>query len=390
MVYGHGESRSSPIGVLLREARLTAGFTQQRLAGEAGISLGALRDLEQGRTSSPSWSAVEGLADVLAIDHSRLAELQPSRQVEMRVRSPRMHPSGDGAHARPVGKRSRQAVRIGMLGPLVATRAGVAIALGSARQRAILGLLVLYGPLGVHRDAISDMLWGEHSPSSAVTVVQGYISGLRHLLGPDKLADDRFRLLTLVGTSYHLTADLQLDFSEFTQLTLRAQAADTDGRQDRACPLYEQSLAMWRGDVLADIEVLRNHPAVVEIGNRRDEVVLRYAYAALLTNQPGEVLPHLRGLCAREPLHERAQALLMTALAATGQQAAALRLFEELRRRLDIELGVRPSPMLREEHVRILRQSLQVRGQCHGLEAVRVIQACRGNGRDAAVCGNGA
>ena len=63
------------------------------------------------------------------------------------------------------------------------------------------------------------------------------------------------------------------------------------------------------------------------------------------------------GTCApREPLNEQAHAYLMTALAATGQQAAAVMLFGELMHRLDRELGIRPGPQLAATHVRIMRR----------------------------------
>ncbi len=48
----------------------------------------------------------------------------------------------------------------------------------------------------------------------------------------------------------------------------------------------------------------------------------------------------------------------MTALAASGQQAAAMRVYEQLRRRLDHELGLRPGAELADSFMRVLRQEL--------------------------------
>jgi hypothetical protein len=48
----------------------------------------------------------------------------------------------------------------------------------------------------------------------------------------------------------------------------------------------------------------------------------------------------------------------MIALASAGRQDAALRVHEELRRRLDDQLGVRPGPELSDAHLRVLRQEL--------------------------------
>ena len=48
----------------------------------------------------------------------------------------------------------------------------------------------------------------------------------------------------------------------------------------------------------------------------------------------------------------------MLALATGGQQAAALRLFAELRARLSEELGIEPGVELQQAHLRVLRQQL--------------------------------
>ncbi len=68
------------------------------------------------------------------------------------------------------------------------------------------------------------------------------------------------------------------------------------------------------------------------------------------------MLPALRELAAAEPLNERAHAALMLALVGSGQQAAALALFDDLRRRLDDQLGVRPGAELADAQQRVLRQ----------------------------------
>jgi tetratricopeptide (TPR) repeat protein len=70
------------------------------------------------------------------------------------------------------------------------------------------------------------------------------------------------------------------------------------------------------------------------------------------------VLPLLEGLAREQPLEERAHARLMVALAGTGQQAAAIGVFEDARRRLSEELGVRPGAEVTAAHQRVLRQDI--------------------------------
>jgi hypothetical protein len=112
----------------------------------------------------------------------------------------------------------------------------------------------------------------------------------------------------------------------------------------------------WRGEVLSDVDLLAGYPAAVEVARRHTDSVLGYADAAASIGADRRALPYLRQLCAREPFHEHAHARLMLALAATGQQAAALRVFAELRQRLDADLGIAPSHVLARAQAQVLRQ----------------------------------
>src|SRR5215472_14554087 len=60
-------SSRGPLAVLLRARRENAGLTQRELASQAGISLGALQDLEQGRTGRPRRQSLDRLAVVLRL-----------------------------------------------------------------------------------------------------------------------------------------------------------------------------------------------------------------------------------------------------------------------------------------------------------------------------------
>jgi DNA-binding SARP family transcriptional activator/DNA-binding XRE family transcriptional regulator len=335
------------MGALIKRYREDMQVTQPELAQTAGMSVGALRDLEQGRTVSPRWGTVEGLASALRLDEARRAELAHACR-------------RDGASRRVCSERTLRGVRIDILGPLLAWRDGTRLALGSARQRAVLGLLALHAGTGVHRDEIIDVLWGERPPASAVAEVQGYVSRLRRLLGhgPGRAGSPEL-LATVGGCWYELKAgEGALDLVKFGDLTSQAAAAAAQPDQARACDRYERALALWRADVLADVGLLHDHPVAVEATGRRAEAVLGYAAAAASAGTHARVLPHLRDLCAREPLNEQAHAWLMLAFAATGQQATALGVFASMRHRLDAELGITPSPLLARAHTRVLRQQL--------------------------------
>jgi DNA-binding SARP family transcriptional activator/DNA-binding XRE family transcriptional regulator len=333
------------VGAILRERRISTGLTQQQLATASGISLGALRDLEQGRTRCPQWATISAIAAALGMDREHHADL---------VAAWEGGPSGDGSQ--PAAPKTPE-VRVTVLGSLTVVCSGTAIALGSARQRTVLGLLALHWPAAVPCDVIVDVLWGGGPPRSAVAQVQAYVSRLRRLLGPGQAPGRDSGPVVLAGHSYRLDVGIALDLAEFDQLARCGDAAAAQGEGHRASALYERALGLWQDDMLADTELLHGYPAVIEATRRRGEVVLRFARGAVGTWQE-RTLPHLRALCASEPFNEQAHAQLMVTLAATGQQAAAVELFGQVRRRLDRELGVLPGEQLTAAHLRVLRQQV--------------------------------
>jgi DNA-binding SARP family transcriptional activator len=344
-------------GVVLRAHRRAAGLTQQQLADLAEVSVGTLRDLEQGRTRYPRPGPAARLAEALGLDASQAEQLPQ----QARVQAARVQ---EGAAVvrhwqRVAWPAAADGVWVQVLGPLVAWRGGAPVALGAPKQRAALGLLALEPNALVHRETIIDAVWGADPPVSAVNLVQTHAGRLRRALDPGRSPRDPGGLVASVGSGYRLQVTAgQLDLLGFEQLVGRAGAACSSGDAAAACDLYERALELWQGEPLADVDVLRGHPAVLGLGRRRTAVIAAYAQTAIKVGLHERVLPHLEAVIQREPLNEQAHAQLMLAMAGSGQQAAALQLFEELRRRLDDQLGVRPGPELADAHLRVLRQEV--------------------------------
>jgi transcriptional regulator with XRE-family HTH domain len=168
-----GPPVSLPFGTLVRARRLDAGLTQHELAVRAGLSVGAIRDIEQGRTAAPRLGSLSRLAEGLALEQELESHYAASGQRRhTRERVLQSGPEGAGA------------LSVAVLGPLAVWRNGTALPLGPVRQRAVLGLLVLHHDAGLSRTAIVDALWGEHPPPTAAGMVQGCVSRLRRVLGP--------------------------------------------------------------------------------------------------------------------------------------------------------------------------------------------------------------
>jgi tetratricopeptide (TPR) repeat protein len=246
VVSTYGDSDHKAFGSWLRAGRLTAGLSQEELAGRSGVSVRAISDLERGRTRWPHPDSVGRLADALELEGARRAEfvaLAARRLATSTV------PPGVGVSA---------------------------------------GELDGYG-LGA----------GGGGPAAA--------------------------------------------------------AAAGDGAA--ACGLYAEALELWRGEPAADAGVPREHPAVAGLARRRAEAVLGYADAASGLDWHARVIPLLEALAREQRLDERVHARLIVALAGTGQQTAAIQVHEELRRRLDAELGVRPGPELTAAYERVRCQA---------------------------------
>lgn len=260
------------------------------------------------------------------------------------------------------GATSDQEIWITVLGPLQVVCGGEVKALPAA-ERAVLGLLALADGSPVSRDSLVDALWGERPPASAVNIVYSYISRLRLLLG-GSAKRGREIVPACAGSAYklRLAAD-QLDLPAFRAAVVGARSALESHDLAAACREFERALASWRGDPLEDVEILRGHPAVIALSEERIQAVLDHADAAVSAGQCDRVVPLLRALVARNPLHEAMHARFLIALAATGCQAEALMLYEELRQRLDDELGALPGRELRDAHARVVRQELPVAGR---------------------------
>ena len=213
-------------------------------------------------------------------------------------------------------------------------------------QRVVLGLLAVSAGSPVWFDAIADLLWGESPPASAVGIVQTYVSRLRLVLGAGVL------LREAAGYRLQVTED-ELDLLAFRKAVRDARSA---AEPEAACASYARAFALWRGEPLPDVDVLRDHPAVIALADEFADVVLEYADVAARCGMDEQVLPHLRALVTRRELDEPTWARLMIALAGTGRQAEALAVFKDVRHRLDEELGIPPGPGLREAHARVLRQ----------------------------------
>ena len=81
-----------------------------------------------------------------------------------------------------------------ILGSLEVADGSRRMALGGAKQKAVLAILLLHRGEPVSVDRLVDELWGEAPPDTAVKTVQVYVSRLRKELGDGRPAHSQGRL----------------------------------------------------------------------------------------------------------------------------------------------------------------------------------------------------
>ena len=209
-----------------------------------------------------------------------------------------------------------------MLGDLKLEIAGLAVPLpASRRARSLLAWLALHP--GEHpRSEVAGRFWPDVLDASARTSLRGALAELRRSLG---VAGD---VLIATRERVGLARDERLwtDAAAFAALL----------REER----YEEALAIPRGDLLADLDDDWVYPLREE---HRHAVVGALGRLAEAAGDPAAAVGYARRAAALDPLSEDLHRTLMRRLAAAGDRAAAVTVYQGLADRLRRDLGMAPA-----------------------------------------------
>ncbi|MFF3862569.1 BTAD domain-containing putative transcriptional regulator [Streptomyces sp. NPDC002209] len=234
-------------------------------------------------------------------------------------------------------------------------RTGLRIVPTGAKQRALLGALVVKAGHNVSVQRLIDELWGEHPPANAANALQLHVARLRRLLSGlegrsvtphEQHAQHPWIVTTSRGYTLQL-APVETDAARFQHLTDEARRI-LPADPDHAGELLRRALSLWRGPALEGSvlgDICAGKAAQLE-EHRLTALEMMYD-AYLRTGRHGEITGELVELTTDHPVRERFYDLLMVALYRCGRQAEALRVYERARNRLVHELGVEPGPALR-------------------------------------------
>ena len=223
---------------------------------------------------------------------------------------------------------------------------------GPLKQSLLLAILLCRANGVVPVEELVDGLWWEGPPRTAHKNVQVYISHIRKLLA----ADGRRGRLLYRPSGYQLVLNAaEVDALRFEDLSREGRLALRGGDASAAADAMRQALGLWRGPALADLQVspvLREEAA--RLDDRRLAAYEDWFEAELLLGNHVEVLAEIDSVVRSHPLRERLRSHQLTALYRGGRQAEALAEYDNLRQLLTSELGLDPSPALRQLYQGIL------------------------------------
>jgi predicted ATPase/DNA-binding SARP family transcriptional activator len=238
-----------------------------------------------------------------------------------------------------------------MLGALeVRADDGALLEVGGSRLRALLIMLALRPGRLVPASELIDGLWADQAPNGAANALQALVSRLRRAL-PKAVIESR-------PAGYQLMLDPRAtDVVRFEDLLAAGRAQLRHDPAGAAATLRE-ALALWRGPALADVAGTEFGPAIIaRLDELRLAAIEQRIDADLLTGVTEPLVAELEELVMAHPLREPLAARLMRALHACGRRAAALEVYEQVRKRLADELGADPAAELSALHLELLREA---------------------------------
>jgi DNA-binding SARP family transcriptional activator len=221
--------------------------------------------------------------------------------------------------------------------------------LPSRQGRLLFAYLALNREREVSRDELVEAVWPYALPAAASSALSVLLSKLRAAIGPHILSGrSELRLV--------LPPNTRIDVEDALAAVHEAQSAVALGDWTRG---WGPAL---RAEFIAKRRLLPEHdaPWLDSLRQQLDDVRDRAleAYAACCLGIGGTELPAAeraaRTLVERSPLRETGYRLLMDAVAAQGNVAEAIRVYERARTILQQELGIAPGPAIQATHSRLL------------------------------------
>ena len=198
------------------------------------------------------------------------------------------------------------------------------------REQRLIALLALTGRQS--RAHVAGTLWPDTTEQRAMNSLRAAVWRTRHATTG---------VLTAQESTLGLAADVAVDATDLVRQASTVVAAPDLARADSLDLLETKDLLPgWYDDW-----VLFERARIEHVRFRALEAM---ALEGLRAGCPNDAAVAARAALRIEPLHEGANLLLIQACLDSGGTVEAVRHFHDYRRRLEVELGIRPSPTLHQ------------------------------------------
>ncbi|WP_328859491.1 AfsR/SARP family transcriptional regulator [Streptomyces sp. NBC_00306] len=224
------------------------------------------------------------------------------------------------------------------------------------QAQTVLARLVLERESGTVREHLADTLWPEGLPDTWASALRGVVSRVRaHLANPLQRPGETPLVSQSGRYLLRLPEGAAVDVEAAERAVAQAEAALADGGHATAQQLSAGAVAQLRGSFLPAQE----GEWAGGVRERLEDLRLRaLELASLSAAGLGEEHPALRyaeEAVRHAPLRESAHRCRMTAHAAAGNRADALRAYHRLREVLAEELGIDPAAETQAAYLELLR-----------------------------------
>ncbi|MDQ3964308.1 MAG: AAA family ATPase, partial [Actinomycetota bacterium] len=256
---------------------------------------------------------------------------------------------------------------IHLLGRFSVRRAGEEIpqaSFGGRLVRTLVRILAVEAGAFRSKEVLAENLWGAQQPSNAAANLEVLVSRARRAL------EDPGVIRTGPG-GYSLDPErCRVDAQAFLERVVAGSELMRAGQEAAALRTYLEALEIWQGEPLPEDAYAEWAQGPRRVLQRAITTALEAgAVAALSLRDPHQAIQLADRAVAEEPLRESAHLLLIEALAASGDQAAALAAFDIMRKRFAEELGLDPSDAAWKVQARVLS------GVPHSAHALRQARA---------------
>jgi DNA-binding SARP family transcriptional activator len=218
--------------------------------------------------------------------------------------------------------------------------------LRAPRLQSLLANLVLHGDSPQLRQQIAFQFWPETTDDQAQTNLRQLVHALRRRL-PHA---DQFLIVTSDRIGWRGDAPFRLDVADFQLAVVQAQ----QGSPSEQVAALARAVDLYAGDLLPNCYDDWILPEREQLAQQFLATLEKLSMVYAEQHDYVSAIDYAQRLLRYDPVHEVTYKRLMEMYVATGDRAAALRIYHTCASLLERELGVEPSISMRKLYERLL------------------------------------